>query len=287
MSNSFFGSIVYEKNAFSTPFLSGYKILKIPIVDSDGNPAWPEMFPSEKIDEMKTIVGARHFSAQMMLDFVPPQRVRLDPGGLLFYDCEFEPRNARLGDNTVTGCTLYWDPSTGRSRRDGSACVLLYRDDKTRHMFVHDILYLTVSDTEQYPLSSQCDKVLDFMVLRNLSVITIETNGIGGGLPEILRDCALRRGVRLHINRISNNRAKSERILGAIEPVLTTGRLHAHIRIKQTPLLAEMLGWSPVAVNTHDDGLDAVAGAIAQTPTPVRPSGCVIKPISANTKFTI
>ncbi len=279
--------MVYEKNAFSTPFLSGYKILRIPIVDNDGNPAWPELFPSEKISEMQNIVGARHFSAQMMLDFIPPQRARLDPGCLLFYDCEFDSRNAKIGDNTITGCTLYWDPSTGRSRRDGSACVLLYRDDKTRHLFVHDILYLTVSDSEQYPLSNQCNQVLDFMQHRNLSVITIETNGIGGGLPEIMRDCATRRGARLHINRISNNRAKSDRILGAIEPVLTTGRLHAHIRVQQTPLLSEMLGWSPVAVNTHDDGLDAIAGAIAQIPTPVRGNGGMVRPITANTKFTI
>lgn len=279
--------MVYEKNAFSTPFLSGYKILKIPIVDSAGNPAWPEMFPLEKIEQMRTIVGPRHFSAQMMLDFVPLERVRLDPGGLIFYDSEFDAHTAKISDSLITGCVLYWDPSSGRAKRDGSVCVLLYRDDKTRRMFIHDVLYLTVPDSEQYPLSNQCDQVLDFMLQRNLLVVYIETNGIGGGLPDIMRDCATRRGMNVRINKISNHCSKSDRILGAIEPVLTTGRLHAHIRIQRTPLVSEMLGWSPVGCVGHDDGLDAVAGAIAQTPIPVRPIGGRITTFSANTNFKI
>lgn len=279
--------MVYENFAFSTPFLSGYRILKIPIVDSLGNPAWPEMFPLEKIEELRITVGPRHFASQMMLQSVSIERARLDPGGLHFYSDEFEPRNARIADNVITGHILYWDPSTGRRHRDSSACVLLYRDDKSHHIFIHDILYLSVPDEEQFPLSRQCDMVLDFMYLRNLTRITIETNGIGGGLPEIMRDCASRRGLQVYVNRVSNTKSKSERILNAIEPVLTTGRLHAHVRIQQTPLLAEMLGWTPMGSTAHDDGLDAVAGAIAQTPTPVRPQGGVIRTFSANTNFTI
>lgn len=280
--------IVYEKNAFSTPFLRGYKLLKIPIVDAHGNPAWPELFPLEKIDQMREIVGARHFSAQMMLEFVPTERARLDPGGIHFYDEEFEPRNARIGNSVITGCVLYWDPSTGRRGRDGSACVLLYRDDRSRQIFIHDILYLTVADDDQYPLSRQCDMVLDFMRNCGLSRITIETNGIGGGLPEIMRNCAMQRGANIYVQRVQNSRAKSDRILDAIEPVLSTGRLHAHTRVTRTPLMSEMIGWSPMGRGgVHDDGLDAVAGAISQTPIPVRPTGGAITPICANTNFKI
>ena len=279
--------MVYENFAFSTPFLCGYKLLKIPIIDTCGNPAWPELFPIEKIEQMRETVGHRHFSAQMMLEFLSPERARLDPGALHFYDDEFEPRNATIGTSHITGSVLYWDPSSGRAHRDGSACVLLYRDDKSRHIFIHDILYLTVSDDEQFPLSRQCDMVLDFMRARNLHKITIETNGIGGGLPEIMRDCASRRGTNIYVNRVSNTRAKADRILDAIEPVLSTGRLHAHTRVQNTPLLSEMLGWSPLARGMHDDGLDAVAGAIAQVPTPTRPIGGTIKTFTANTNFKL
>ena len=262
-------------------------MLKIPIVDSGGNPAWPELFPIEKIEQMRDSVGSRHFLAQMMLEFVPPDKARLDPGAIHFYDSEFDNRNAKLDTSVITGWVLYWDPSSGRRQRDGSACVLLYRDDKTRHVFIHDILYLTVPDEEQFPLSYQCNMVLEFMRSRGLNRITIETNGIGGGLPEIMRDCATKQGTNIYVNRVSNNRAKSDRILGAIEPVLSTGRLHAHIRVQKTPLMAEMLGWSPIGCTGHDDGLDAVAGAIAQIPNIVRPIGGTIKTFSANTAFNV
>lgn len=37
----------------------------------------------------------------------------------------------------------------------------------------------------------------------------------------------------------------------------------------------------------HDDGLDAVAGSILSTPSPVRPLGGRIQTFSANTDFKI
>lgn len=280
--------IVYEKNAFSTPFLRGYKLLKIPIVNATGDPAWPELFPSSRIEDLRQTVGARHFASQMMLECTPLERARLDPGGLKFYDAEFDPHTARIGEFSITGMTLYWDPSTGRRHRDASACVLLYRDDRARHLFIHDILYLTVSDDEMFPLSRQCDMVLDYMRAHNLNRISLETNGIGMGVPEIMRDCAARRGANIYVNKIQNHKSKSDRILNAIEPALSTGRLHAHARVQNTALMAEMLGWSPIGVaGIHDDGLDAVAGAIADTPTPVRATGAHIKTFSANTNFKI
>ncbi|MBO5833342.1 MAG: hypothetical protein J6R22_00060 [Alphaproteobacteria bacterium] len=279
--------IVYKNFGFSTPFLCGYKTLKIPIVAADGEPAWPELFPLEAIEQLRQTVGVRHFSAQMMLDFVPPDKARLDPDGLRFYESDFEPRSAKLGEHLITGMVLYWDPSTGRKKRDTSACVLLYRDDKNRTIFIHDILYLTVPDEENYPLSRQCDMVLDFMNTRDIRRIIIETNGLGVGLPEIMRDVAVRRHMNICVAGQVNNKPKSERILGAWEPVLSTGRLYAHMRIRQTPLISEMMGFVPVGMTGHDDGIDAVAGAIFATPTPVRALGSQSQIFSANTSFKI
>ena len=58
-------------------------------MDDAGNPAWPEMFPIEKINELADIVGPRHFSAQMMLEYVAQERVQLDPGAVSFYADKF------------------------------------------------------------------------------------------------------------------------------------------------------------------------------------------------------
>ena len=279
--------IVYKNFAFSTPFLRGYKRLEIPIVDGAGRPAWPEMFPLHAIDTLRNTVGARHFASQMMLKPMPPDRIRLDPGAMHFYNDDFNPNTARIGDVIITGVAIYWDPSSGGQKSDGSVCVIIYRDDKNHRVFVHDVMYMTANENDEHPMAHQCDKVLEFMSHYNMRKVCVETNGIGNTLPEILRDCALRRGYDIVVQRIVNNKRKSDRIIDTIEPLLSTGRLYCAERVRATPLMAEMIGWAPSGYATHDDGIDAVAGAIMAMPTPIHPIGKIGRIYSANTKFRI
>ena len=271
----------------STPFLIGYKQLKIPIIDDAGKPAWPEMFPIEKIHELENTVGPRYFSSQMMLEYVAEERVRLDPGAINFYNDDFNSHLARIGNHDISGVCFYWDPSSGKTNSDGSVCALIYRDDKNRTAFVHDILYMTVYDNDLYPLANQCDTVLDFMQKYNLTRIAIEINGLGNALPEIIRTSALKKHIPINITQISNHVKKETRILNAIEPILNTGHLYMHEHIKKTMLLSEMLAWAPIGSIEHDDGLDAIAGALAMNPWPIRPTNYNNKQIHANTEFKI
>jgi len=271
----------------SIPFLNGYKQLKIPIVDADGNPAWPEMFPSEKIQELERIVGPRHFSAQMMLEYMDEEKICLDPGAIHFYDSDFDIRSARIGQYIITGYCLYWDPSSGHHKSDNSVCVLIYRDDKNRTAFVHDIAYICVDDEDIHPLATQCETVLNFMQKHKINRIGIEINGLGNALPEIITKVATNRDFQINVLRISNHIKKETRILNALEPMLNTGRLFMHTRIKQTMLLSEMLAWTPLGSVEHDDGLDAVSGALAMTPNSIRPKIQNHILIKANTEFKI
>ena len=271
----------------STPFLSGYKQLKIPIIDNAGNPAWPELFPLKKIHELETIVGARHFSAQMMLEYIAEERVHLDPGAINFYEDDFDNRLSRIGEHHISGVCFYWDPSIGRNNSDGSVCVLVYRDDKNRDVFVHDILYVSVPDDDLYPLANQCETILNFMKQHLLVRIGIETNGLGNALPEIIRTKAQQQQMSINIIQISNHIKKETRILNAIEPVLTTNHLYMHEKIKKTMLLSEMLAWTPAGSVEHDDGLDALAGALTMNPLPIRPTNQRTGFIKAKTEFNL
>jgi hypothetical protein len=274
---------MFEKESF----LRGYRLLKLPIVDESGGAQWPELFPLSKIDEMRNTVGHRHFSSQMMLDFIDEARARLDPGALKFYDGEFDARRALIGENPITGYAMYWDPSGGRHGADCSVCVLLYRDDKNRAAYIHDVLYLAVEDEDLHPLGTQCGRVLEFMAAHHLRVVAIEVNGIGNALPEIMREVAAKKGQGVIVQKIVNHARKETRILDAIEPLLTTGRLHAREKIKFTPLISEMMGWTPVGNTGNDDGLDALAGALRLTPVPLRPAGQALQPIRARTEFKV
>ncbi|MBN1324805.1 MAG: hypothetical protein JW974_01135 [Alphaproteobacteria bacterium] len=278
---------VYQTFEISTPFLRGYKELRIPIVNADGISAWPELFPLEKIEEMREIVGPRHFSSQMMLDYVSEEKVRLDPGALHFYDDNFDRITAKLGDNLITGAAVYWDPSGGRVHSDSSVCILIYRDDKNRRVFIQDVKYLTVNDNDIHPMATQCESVLNFMKIHNQKKIAIEVNGIGNSLPEILRETANKLGQPIIVQGIVNHKRKETRILESIEPMLATGRLYSHEKIKSTPLLSEMLGWSPMAVSQNDDGLDALAGAMRIQPIPIRTISGTFRVLKAKTDFKV
>lgn len=261
--------------------------MEIPIITENGNSAWPELFPMDKINDIRKNVGERHFSAQMMLRYTPSDKLRLDPGLIQFYSDVFNPNLCTIGEHKITGITMYWDPSIGHSNSDGSVCVLLYRDDKNKTIFLHDMIYLIVPDIAQHPLTYQCNHVIDFMTLHNVSRINIEVNGLGNALPEIMSDVAIKRGVAISVQKITNHANKESRILDAIEPPLTAGRFFAHNRITQTPFCSEMLGWTPFGTADHDDGLDAVAGAISATAIPIRPIGARIQTLHANTNFKI
>lgn len=280
-------NIVYKNFSFSTPFLKGYKELRIPISDKEGKPTWPELFPTEKIEELKNQVGNRHFLSQMMLEYVDAEKARLDPDALHLYEQDFDLRTACIGEEKITSSVIYWDPSSGKRKADGSVCVLIYKDDKNKRIFIHDILYLIVPDNELYPLANQCNQVLDFMRKHNSRRISIETNGIGNALPEIIRQLANKRGEAIVVNPVFNNKRKEIRILDAIEPVLTAGRLYANRKVQYTPFIAEMLGWAPIGSAEHDDGLDAVAGAICDTGTVIRPLGQKVCAFKANTNFKV
>lgn len=261
--------------------------MKIPILDTCGNSAWPEVFPIEKIAKIRETVGERHFSAQMMLEYVAPDKVRLDPGGIILYDQDYDVRIGKIGEFCVNSSIIYWDPSSGKKNADNSVCVLIYRDEKNKRVFIHEILYLMVPDNVDYPLAYQCHLVLDFLRKHRQHNIVIETNGIGNAIPEIMRNTMLGMDYGVQIRPITNSRKKEDRILNSIEPLLSAGHLYAHTKITQTPFFSEMLAWTPFGGTEHDDGIDAVAGAILATPVPIRPIGTMPQKYTANTDFKI
>ncbi|MDR1027087.1 MAG: hypothetical protein LBL46_01585, partial [Rickettsiales bacterium] len=133
-----------------------------------------------------------------------------------------------------------------------------------------DCFYLYADDDDIHPLATQCNAILDFMAVRGIKNIAIEVNGIGNAIPEIMRREAAARGREVFISRIVNKENKAERILGAIEPLLSAGKLFAHERVRESGLMDEFADWTPSGW-THDDGLDALAGALRLPPIPLRP----------------
>ena len=59
----------------------------------------------------------------------------------------------------------------------------------------------------------------------------------------------------------------------ALDAVLAAKALHVHESVYATPFIREMQEWAPGRKGGNDDGLDAVAGALAMAPVRIKNDG--------------
>jgi hypothetical protein len=266
-------------------FLSGYRRLVLPLLDEAGDSAWPERFTPAGIAALRARVGPLAFRRQMLLEAVAEDAARLDPGLIPRYaaDTEYREANGRgvltlMGTQIVSGGG-WWDPAYGRPGiGDASVLAATYADAEGRH-YLHRIAYLLHDpEAEEDAATQQCRAVARIARELLLPVLRVETNGIGKFLPGLLKREMQRAGIACTVLEATSRRAKVERILAALDPVLAARRLLAHESVFRTRFAREMADWRPDAPGQHDDALDAVAGCLLSEPVrlpgapPLRPA---------------
>jgi len=251
-------------------FLHGFKRLKIPVLGADGNSAWPERFSPAAIEQMKRSTGPNKFASQMMLEPVNIAEGRLNPELLRIHDMKLlyarELGTLFIGDRKMVSASAWWDPAFGSAKGDASVLAVVYAD-------AHGNLYLQHIDYISCPpggetdeATAQCRIVARLARELYLPFITVEINGIGRFLPGILRNELATAKAPCAVVEVSSTRPKDLRILEAFDAVLAARRLYVHESVMQTPFAVEMQEWKPGRAGGHDDGLDAVAGALSQQP---------------------
>jgi hypothetical protein len=266
-------------------FLAGYRRLVLPLLDAEGRSAWPERFPEEAVAKLRDRVGPLAFRRQMLLQAVTEEAARLDPALIARYAAEPEYREANgRGVLTLMGTRLvsgggWWDPAFGRPGRGDSSAVAATYADAAGRTYLQRIAYVTHDPgAPDDPATQQCRAVATIAQELLLPVMRVETNGIGGFLPALLRQELSRAGVSCSVMEMSSRVPKVQRILGALDPVLAARRLSAHESVFRTRFPQEMAAWRPEAVNARDDALDALAGCLLAEPVrlpllPPRASG--------------
>lgn len=261
-----------EEAGEETAFLDGYRRCVVPVVSADGVSAWPERFPEGDIEAMRRRIGPSVFASQMLLQPKRPEAARLDPASLERYDEEVDlvERN-RLPELTIGGVRMvaastWWDPAFGNPKKgDGSTVAAVFVDGDGNY-WLHRVLYIKIDPSSSVdPATQQCRQVARLLSELHLPSVTLESNGIGAFLPGILRRELSRQGVAASVVSVSSRESKSKRILSALEAPIAAGMVRLHGSVWRTPLIGEFREWHPES-RGHDDGLDAVAGAIAATP---------------------
>lgn len=252
-------------------FLDGFARLTLPVLDQAGNSVWPERYTPEDIARMKIQTGINKFRSQMMLEPVNIAEGRLDPAQLQRYASEvaYYPEIDRLeiDGRRMTGCCAYWDPAFGGGDRSVLAVVFA---DEGGDMWLHRLAYLRSSSNVDIA-SAQARQVVAIAKQLRVPSITVETNGAGRLLPALLRRELAGQSVACAVVGHNNSKPKHQRITEALETRMAARMLRVHESVFKTPFMQELQEWRPGRRGGgHDDGLDAVAGAISLLPERVR-----------------
>jgi len=263
------------RGAAGPGYLHGFKALRLPLLDERGGSRWPERFTVERIAVIRERTGPAKFHSQMQLEPMATTDIRLDPAKLVPYadGLRHEVGNGgaqlSIGARRMVGASCHWDPAFGRPERgDASVVAAVFQDDGGNY-WLHRVDYLTVDVAlldRVDAATQQCERVARLVAELQLPSVTIETNGIGGFLPGLLRSALSRWGIGCAVAERPNLHNKESRILAALDGALEARRIRAHELVLAGPLAAEMRDWRPDG-KSRDDGLDAVAGAILSLPS--------------------
>lgn len=251
-------------------FLDAFKRLKIPVLNNKGESTWPERFTAQDIAHMKRATGPNKFASQMMLEPVNIAEGRLDPARLQFYNAPLQMSDELKGlyiqGKRLISASAWWDPAFGHAGGDRSVLAIVYTDEDGQY-WLQKLAYISrTPGTTLDEATDQCQQIVALAKDHFLPSIRIEINGIGKFLPNILRRELAQKNVPCSVLEIANTRPKDLRILESFDAVLAAQALNVHEDIRKTPFINEMMEWQPGRSKGHDDGLDAVAGALSCEP---------------------
>lgn len=248
------------------------------VVDVCSCCAWPERFTREEIAKRRReTLTFNAWDSQYQLEAKPLGEVRLDPDRLKGYAVEPTVRYANretgmwLGYARIVGAACRWDPSSGKLKSDVSSLALVLQDEQGRRYW-HRALRLRgeVAEFDEAGKTIIGGQVLEIVKLVKafaLRRVTVETNGIGGFAPTVLK--AALKQAKIHdcgVSEINNTANKNKRILEALEDPLASGTLWAHTSVISGPAYDLMRDWNPGETDQPDDDIDSLAGAVSETP---------------------
>jgi predicted phage terminase large subunit-like protein len=253
--------IINELNP-QLPEKSKYYIQRESCYTDDGQPRFPKILPKERLDTYRIEKGQLLFACQYLNQPIPTEHQ------IFRLEAMHKVPKAEINLQRAEAFA-FCDPSLGVS--DYSAIVTVLKHDSLWTVFHCDL--------SRQPHSKLIDKIIELYGFFNYKVVGIEANALGKAKSDtelsnfeiVLRERQSAAGLTVPYKLVWNSAPKLARIEG-IEPHFSSGQLQFLETWNQDyPELIEQLIHFPLA--SHDDGPDALAGAIAliQEYTKARP----------------
>lgn len=243
--------------------------------------SWPERFNRDEIElKRKETRTLNAWDSQYQLEAKPISETRLDPARIIPYAVEPVIRYANrtasmfLGNVRIVGMAMRWDPSSAKLNSDVSAVALVLQDEQGRR-YLHRVADLTGEIAEfsadgKRIVGGQVWQICDIVERFHVPRIVIETNGIGGFAPAVMKAALKQRRLTCGVADEPSVANKNKRILEAFEPVMSANMLWAHVDVLEGPLWDQMKDFNPGTQNQADDYIDVGAAAITDTPERIK-----------------
>ena len=251
-------------------FLNGFERLALPLLNEEEECLWPEKYSPEDIEKIKIETGPNKFESQMMLRETNIMDGRLDADLLRYYEDDLAhcvlTNKYFIGSAEIVTSSAWWDPAFGKKSGDSSVLAVVFGDAGGNY-YIHHTEYIRVDQLlRESEAVQQCKAIAQIARDYRLPNITVEKNGIGNFLPRILNNTLENMKIPTRIRDVATRKSKEYRILEAFDALLAAERIFVHKNVQKTPFVMEMREWKPGKSRARDDGLDAVAGAINQSP---------------------
>jgi hypothetical protein len=259
-------------------YVEGFAVFDQPVtgvVDMHAGSAWPERFTrSEMLVRRQECRTLNEWDSQYQLHARPLTDSRLNES--LVSEYRGEPVIREVGGQIamllngipIVSATCKLDPSSGKVNSDVSALCLVLQD-ASGNLYWHRALALK-GELATFGMGGkitggQAMQIADVVEEFELPRVIVETNGIGGHVPTLVREALRQRGLVCGVTEQPSTGNKQRRILAAFEPAIESGRLWVHASVWAT-VAGQFRGFNPAVTNQEDDYLDAAAGAIAAEP---------------------
>ncbi len=248
------------------------------LIDCYAGAAWPERFDAEEMQKRRRKTKTlNEWDSQYQLQSKPVSQTRLDPVRITPYDVSPQFKHANgaesmwLGRQRIIGAACRWDPASGKLKSDVSAIAVVLQDETGRRYLQH--VSAAAGEVAEFGqdgktiCGGQVWQLCDVIEKYGLPRVTVETNGIGGFAPTVLRACIKQRRLRCGVVEVNSTTNKNKRILETFEPLLLSrGMLWAHVDVLRGPFWQQLRDWNPAKTDQEDDFVDASEGAISDTP---------------------
>ncbi len=236
-----------------TAMLAGVKVL------------WPESDSYEKLFRMQIDEGVASFQSEKQNEPFDPERQLFDMSKASRFSWVFNEQGQRIGLRWEDGSNrqvllsnlvqivAFHDPAMASSKNSDYAAIVVVGKDSDDYLYCLDI-YL-----EKVPISRQLEQSYALQAKWHFETLYLESNNFQGVLQMNYKDKALEfPKQRLVVVPVHQTENKEKRI-STLEPLITNG----HLCFANT-LPEHFIHQMNLFPTSHDDGPDALQGAVAQ-----------------------